>query len=78
MLDIKDLEVGKKYRHVAGELHPDFKFTEEVFTVSYIDVVGDVATNDAVWSGFKGNYLICDNLDGNTVEHGILKFEEVV
>lgn len=31
MLDIKDLQVGKTYRHVTGELHPDFEFTGGYF-----------------------------------------------
>jgi alkylhydroperoxidase family enzyme len=80
MLDIKDLEVGKTYRHVAGDLHPSFEFTKDVFTVSSIDEDGDVATLDSTWRGSirPSGWFITDNSDTLAAENGILKFEEVV
>lgn len=83
MLDIKDLQVGKTYRHVTGELHPDFEFTGgDTFTVSGIDEEGDVATLDSTWRGatLGIGWFITDHKseDSLTVENGILKFEEVV
>ncbi len=82
LLDIKDLQVGKTYRHVAGELHPYFKFTGDTFTVNDIDEDGDVATLDSTWRGATlgiGWFITDDKSDDSlTEENGILKFEEVV
>lgn len=79
MLDIKDLQVGKTYRHVAGELHPEFKFTGDTFKVSEIDIDGDVSTLDSTWRGCSrsSGWFITDNSDTLAAENGILKFEEV-
>jgi hypothetical protein len=82
MLDIKNLEVGKTYRHVAGKLHPYFNFTKDVFTVYSIDEDGDVATLDSTWRGASretGWFITDEDADSClTSSTGILKFEEVV
>jgi hypothetical protein len=80
MLDIKDLQVGKTYRHVAGELDPYFKFTGDTFKVSEIDIDGDVKTLDSTWRDTPNEtgWFITDNANGYTSFNGILKFEEVV
>lgn len=82
MLDIKDLEAGKRYRHVAGELGSNFKFLGDTFTVSIIDADGDVWTEDATHLGdtmFDGEGWCITDVTGNKMTtSGILKFEEVV
>lgn len=76
MLELKDLEVGKQYRHIAGELHEYFKFTSDTFTVSEIEGE-DVATYDAMWRGDNNPdhrwWITCEDEEG----YSLLRFEEI-
>lgn len=49
VLTVKDLEVGKTYKHLSGDLDDGVTLTSDTFEVSYIDPDGDIWTINSIY-----------------------------